>query len=46
MKKQFFSVLPELENKQAFFIFRFTDADRPMINSFRKKIEDIYFEAQ
>ncbi len=46
MKKQFFSVLPELENKQAFFIFRVTDADRPMINSFRKKIEDIYFEAQ
>jgi hypothetical protein len=46
MKTHFFSVLPELEFKQPFFLFRFTDAEKPTINSYRKNIEDIYFDDQ
>lgn len=44
MKTQFLRILPELEFKTPFFLFRFTDAEKPTINSYRKKLEEIYIE--
>ncbi|MFY8020305.1 MAG: Rv1355c family protein [Bacteroidia bacterium] len=44
MRTQFQRILPELEYKVPFFLFRFTDAEKPIINSYRKKLEEIFIE--
>ncbi|MCK6611747.1 MAG: Rv1355c family protein [Bacteroidia bacterium] len=46
LKDQFDSLLPELKNRTPFFLFRFTDAPKPGLNSFRKPINHIYLDTE
>lgn len=42
LKHQFDDLFPELKTRAPFFLFRFTDAPRPNLDSFRKPISTIF----